>query len=308
MRSLLTTLPLLALLVIGAGVIGANYHNVQAPAGCAAYVVERPIVGSTSFQRVILGPGSTGLMWRAFGDLVSITPYSYPELFEGSGALIAKDKLPIIGGAHIVWQVRREPDQIRLYMERYGGLDVAHSPDEIAKESYENYIKEPFRTLVREEFAKYDGLAVTDHLADMGQSIQQELTGKLASTPFEVLQVVVGNAQPPAQVLEKIALKVAAVQELERKATELEIANRSEEIEKANGDAAGEHELALAGKRAEANAKLAASLTPMLLQYLAIDNLKTAQKVYLPIGPGGLPIIKTVDDAATPASPPAAKP
>ena len=204
--------------------------------------------------------------------------------------------------------MKRDPEQIKLYMEGYGGLDVAHSPDEIAKESYENYIKEPFRTLVREEFAKYDGLDVSDHLADMGQSIQQELTAKLKGTPFEVLQVVVGNAQPPAQVLEKIAMKVAAMQELERKATELEIANRSKEIEKANGDAAGEHELALAEKRAEANAKLAASLTPMLLQYLAIDNLKTASKVYLPIGPGGLPVVKTIDDPAPPTVPPAAKP
>jgi hypothetical protein len=182
-------------------------------------------------------------MWRAFGDVVSITPYSYSELFENTGVLIAKDKLPIIGGAHIVWQLRREADQVKNYMEKYGGLDVAHSPDEIARESYENYIKEPFRTLVREEFAKYEGLAVPDHLADMGQSIQDELTARLKDTPFQVIQVVVGNAQPPAQVLEKIALKVAAVQELERKATELEIANRSKEIEKANGDAAGEHEL-----------------------------------------------------------------
>jgi regulator of protease activity HflC (stomatin/prohibitin superfamily) len=308
MRSILAALPILILAVIGAGVIGSNYHNVQAPAGCAAYVVERPIMGSTTFQQVIMGPGSTGLMWRAFGDVVSITPYSYSELFENTGVLIAKDKLPIIGGAHIVWQLRREADQVKNYMEKYGGLDVAHSPDEIARESYENYIKEPFRTLVREEFAKYEGLAVPDHLADMGQSIQDELTARLKDTPFQVIQVVVGNAQPPAQVLEKIALKVAAVQELERKATELEIANRSKEIEKANGDAAGEHELALAEKRAEANAKLAASLTPMLLQYLAIENLKTAEKIYLPIGPGGLPIIKTVDDAMAPASPSAARP
>ncbi len=308
MRSLLTALPLLILAVIGASILGSNCHNVQAPAGYGAYVIERPIVGSTSFKQVILGPGSTGLIWRAFGDLVSITPYSYPELFEGSSALIAKDKLPIIGGAHIVWQVRRDPDQIKLYMERFGGLDEAHAPDEIARESYANYIKEPFRTLVREEFAKYDGLAVPDHLADMGRSIQQELTDRLKNTPFEVVQVVVGNAQPPAQVLEKIAMKVAAVQELERKSTELEIANRSKEIEKANGEAAGERELAVAEKRAEANAKLAASLTPMLLQYLAIDNLKTAQKIYLPIGPGGLPIIKTVDEAPAPASPAAGKP
>ena len=300
MRSSLALLPFLIIAVIAAFVISDNYHNVQAPAGYAAYVVERPLLGNTTFKNVIFGPGSTGLVWRAFGDLVSITPYSYSEQFEASSSLIAKDKLPIIGGAHIVWRVRATPDQIKLYMEKFGGLDTAHAPDEIAKQSYNNYIAEPFRTLVREEFAKYDGLAVSEHLADMGQSIQEELTAKLKETPFEVLQVVVGNAQPPAAVLEKIALKVAAVQELERKATELEIANRSKEIEKATGEATGDRELAVAEKRAEANAKLNASLTPLLLQYLAIENLKTAQRVYLPIGPGGLPIVNTVSDASLP--------
>jgi regulator of protease activity HflC (stomatin/prohibitin superfamily) len=281
-------------------VLLSNFHNVQAPAGYAAYVIERPILGSTTFKRVIFGPSSTGLAWRQYGDLVSITPYSYSEMFETSSTLIAKDKLPIIGGAHIVWRLRSTPDQIQLYMEKFGGLDEAHTPDQTAKMSYENYIKEPFRTLVREEFAKYEGLAVPDHLADMGRSIQQELSSKLAATPFELLQVVVGNAQPPAAVLEKIALKVAAAQELERKATELEIANRSRDIEKANGEAAGDRELALAEKRAEANAKLAGSLTPMLLQYQAIENLKTAQKVYLPIGAGGVPLVLPVPETPAP--------
>ena len=300
MRPLFAFLPLFFLAVIVAVVVDVNYHNVQAPAGYAAYVIERPILGSTSFQRVIFGPSSTGLTWRTYGDLVSITPYSYSELFETSSTLIAKDKLPIIGGAHIVWRIRATPEQVRLYMEKFGGLDVAHSPDAIAKESYQNYIKEPFRTLVREEFAKYDGLAVPDHLADMGRSIQKELTDKLTATTFEVLQVVVGNAQPPAAVLEKIAMKVAAAQELERKSIELDIANKSRDIEKANGQATGDRELALAEKRAEANAKLSASLTPMLLQYQAIENLKTAQKVYLPLGTNGLPLVLPVSDTAAP--------
>ena len=300
MRSTLAIFPLLIIAAIAAVVVSNNYHNVQAPAGYAAYVIERPILGSTSFQRVIFGPASTGLTWRAYGELVSITPSSYTELFETSSALIAKDKLPVIGGAHIVWRVRATPEQIKLYMEGFGGIDTAHTSDETASESYKNYIKEPFRTLVREEFAKHDGLAVSEHLAEMGRSIQQELTAKLKDTPFEVLQVVVGNAQPPAAVLEKIALKVAAVQELERKSTELEIANRSKEIEKANGEAAGERELAQAAKRAEANAKLSASLTPLFLQYLAIENMKTAQRIYLPIGPNGLPLVNSVSDAPVP--------
>lgn len=298
---------IVVIILVGFG-ISTNTTNVQAPAGYAAYVVERPITGSTHFQSVILGPGSTGLSWRLYGDLVSVTPYSYSETFADDSALITRDKLPLKGNAHVVWRIRGTTEQIKVYMEQFGGLDNARNADETAKESYDNYIKEPFRTLVREEFTKYDGLAVPDHIADMGQSIFKELSARLATTPFEIIQVVIGNAQPPPLVLEQISRKVAAAQELERKATELEIANRSKEIEKANGEAAGERELALAQKRAEANRALASSLTPELLQYLAIDNLKSAEKVYLQLGPTGLPLVGNVVDITPtpqPAKPPA---
>ena len=306
MKLTLSAIVFVATLVVAGLFLSANTTNVQAPAGYAAYIIERPLTGSTTFRSVIMGPGSTGLSWRLYGDLVSVTPYSYSETFADDSALIAKDKLPLRGNAHVVWRVRGTADQIKAYMEQFGGLDTAHSADQTAKESYDNYIKEPFPTLVREEFAKYDGLAVPDHIGDMGQTISQELTARLAKTPFEVVQVVIGNAQPPQLVLEQIARKVASAQELARKGTELEIANRSKEIEKANGEAAGERELALAQKRAEANFALAASLTPALLQYLSIENLKAAQKVYLQLGPNGLPLVGNVLDSA-PAPAPAAK-
>ena len=133
MRTAAATIPILVIAIIAFLFIPSNFHNVQAPAGYATYVVERPIAGSTTFKGVLFGPSSTGLQWRVYGDLVSITPYSYPELFEGSSALIAKDKLPIIGSTHIVWRLRATPEQIRVYMEKFGGLDESHSPDFTAK-------------------------------------------------------------------------------------------------------------------------------------------------------------------------------
>lgn len=279
------------LIGLAVAVWSSNAHNVQAPAGYAAYVVERPILGSTAFRGVLTGPSSTGLSWRLYGDLVSLTPWSYPENFEGTSVLIAKDKLAITGNAHILWRQRPGDDNVRNYMEKFGGLDESHSADQTARIAYENYIKEPFRTLVREEFAKYDGLSVPDNLAIMGKEIEDALAARLKNTPFEVLQVVIGNANPPVSVLEQIALKVAKTQEEQRKQTELNIANKNKDIEKANGEAEGERALAVATKRAEANRILSASITPTLLQYQAIENLKTAQRVYLPLGPTGLPLV-----------------
>ena len=279
-------------------VIVDNTTNAQAPAGYAAYIVNKPIMGKTAFSDVITGPSSTGLSWRLYGDLVSVTPYSYAENFGTSEALIAKDKLAMTGNAHIVFKIRGSKDQIRVYMEDFGGLDEAHNPDAVAQLAYANYIKEPFRTLIRQEFAAYDGLDVPDNTGTMGKHIASELTDRLSKTPFEVLQVVIGNAQPPQVVLDQIAFKVAKTQELARKATEQSIADANKNIEKANGEAAGEKDLAVANKRAEANRALAASLTPELLQYNAIEAMKGSERIYVPIGPSGLPLIATIPDAA----------
>ena len=299
MNSKTTTVASIVFVVVILSLVwNANSNNVQAPAGYATYVVERPIFGNTSFKEVLLGPDSTGLSWRLFGDRVSVTPYSYSENFGVSEALIAKDKLAMTGNAHIVFKIRGSKDQIRVYMEDFGGLDEAHNPDAVAQLAYANYIKEPFRTLIRQEFAAYNGLDVPDNTGTMGKHIASELTDRLSKTPFEVLQVVIGNAQPPQVVLDQIALKVAKTQELARKSTEQSIADANKNIEKANGEAVGEKDLAVANKRAEANRALASSLTPELLQYNAIEAMKGSERIYVPIGPNGLPLVATIPDAA----------
>lgn len=272
----------------------ANAHNVQASAGYATYVIERPLLGSTTFEGVIIGPNSTGLSWRLFGDRVSVTPYSYSEEFSGGESIIAKDKLAMVGSGHIVWCIHGEKDSIRMYMEKFGGLDENHTADQTARFSYENYIQQPFKTLIREEFATENGLDIPDHVAAMSEDITAKLKARLATTPFEILQVVIGNAQPPQQVLDQIAAKVAKTQELARKVTEQSIADANKHIEQANGEAAGEKEVAFAAQKKLANLSLSESITPQLLQYLAIENMKGAERVYIPIGANGLPLVGTL--------------
>ena len=103
-------------------------------------------------------------------------------------------------------------------------------------------------------------------------------------------------------MLDQIAQKVAKTQELERKATEQQIAELNKNIQKAEGEADGEKELAIATQRALANKQISASITPQLLQYLAIENMKNAAKIYVPIGTNGMPIVGTVSTEA-PARP-----
>jgi regulator of protease activity HflC (stomatin/prohibitin superfamily) len=304
-----TSLQLIGLtgVLIGALVWFSNASNVEAPAGYAAYVVTKPIFGQSRFHSVIIGPSSTGLHWRLHGELVSVTPYSYEEDFSGVSAVIAQDKLPLSVTAHILFRVRSGPspvqgDYIRDYIERFGGIAEIHTPDQSVKESYNNYVRGPFRALLREQIARHDGLEANANIAQIGQGVENELKARLNNTPFEVLQVVIDNAQPPQVVLDQIAQKVAKTQELERKATEQSIAEATKNIQKATGEAQGELEFAIAQKKAAANQALNASLTPMLLQYLAITAMQGADRIYVPIGANGIPLVANLNLEGAPAS------
>lgn len=288
-----------AVVLLVAGSIGSVVYfnetqNFMVPAGCAAYVMQRPIFGQAEFIGVFKGPTSTGRGWRYTGQLLSVTPYTNSEQFNASEAALAKDKLPISLNAHIVWKIKVDAASIRSFMEEFGGLDEDSTPDQVAKEAYDQFIREPYRTICRSLIARHNGLEINDNLESISKELDRLTRESLAKTPFEVVSCVIGKANPPEAVITEIALKVAKTQELERKATELEIANKDREIQKAKGEAQGEMELAIASKKAEAMAITNAAITPALIQWQAVLNLQGAQRVYLPVGPNGLPVTGTV--------------
>ena len=285
---------LLIATAIGSVVYFNETQNLMVPAGCAAYVMQRPIFGKAEFIGVFKGPTSTGRGWRYNGQILSVTPYTNSEQFNASEAALAKDKLPISLNAHIVWKIKADEPSIRSFMEEFGGLDENASPDQVAKMAYEQFIREPYRTICRSLIARHNGLEINDNLETISKELDRLTRESLAKTPFEVISCVIGKANPPEAVITEIALKVAKTQELERKATELEIANKDREIQKAKGEAQGEMELAIASKKAEAMAITNAAITPALIQWQAVLNLQGAQRVYLPVGPNGLPVTGTV--------------
>jgi regulator of protease activity HflC (stomatin/prohibitin superfamily) len=264
--------------------IAPNMTNFRVPAGYAGYIYTVPIFGKSKFQEVIIGPASTGWRWRITGQLVSVTPYTYPETFIGQAAALAKDKLPLDANSHIVWRLRNSPKDIQRFLEQFGGWDVQSDPDAIAREAYDQYIKEPFRTETRTIIANYDGLDVNAELTRISESIKEQVVGRLADTPFEVLDVVMGNAQPPASVIEAISKKVASAQELEQRAVQLQIAQKNIEIERAEGEAAGARTAAQAEEEAKAINSIKAVLTPEYIQYLGMQNIKGAERVIVPAG------------------------
>lgn len=263
-----------------------NLSNVRVTAGYASYVYSKPIAGRSEFKQVIFGPASTGLSWRLDAQRVSITPFTYSEKFEADNAIIGKDKLPLSSQAHIVWRLRPESNSVQRFMEEFGGWESSADPDKIAKESYDQFIREPFRTITRSVVAQYNGLDVNESLPMISQEIESQVKTLLDKTPFEVMSVVMGNSSPPQSVIVAISAKVALNQTLEMKAIEEQIAEKSIAIERKNGEASGARFAAQAKEQAKAIEELKNVLDPLYIEFLKAENIKGAERVYLPVGTG----------------------
>jgi regulator of protease activity HflC (stomatin/prohibitin superfamily) len=284
-----TSFPILAVAAIAAFALfflAPNLSNVRVTAGYASYIYSKPILGKGEFKEVIFGPASTGLRWRLFGQAVSITPFTYSEAFDSDSAILAKDKLPLSSQAHIVWRLKPDDKSVRRFMEEFGGWENTGDPDKIAKAAYDQFIREPFRTITRSVVAQYNGLDVNEYLPQISHEIENQVRELLKNTPFEVMSVVMGNASPPQQVIVAIAGKVALNQTLEQKAVEEQIAEKNIEIERKNGEAAGARAAAQAVEQAKAISSITAVLSPAYIQYLQAENIKGADRVFVPLNAG----------------------
>jgi len=274
-----------------------NLSNVRVSAGYASYVYSKPIVGRSMFKKVIFGPASTGLSWRLDGQRVSTTPFTYSEKFEAENAILGKDKLPLSSQAHIVWRLKPESESVQRFMEEFGGWESSADPDKIAKESYDQFIREPFRTITRSVVAQYNGLDVNESLAVISREIESQVKILLEKTPFEVMSVVMGNSSPPQAVIVAISAKVALNQTLEMKTVEEQIAEKNVAIERKNGEAAGARFAAQSKEQAKAISELTAVLDPLYIQFLQAENIKGADRVYLPVGAGPHLVLPLKDEA-----------
>ncbi len=268
--------------------IGSN--NPGTPAGYVGYLTQGSWFGKAHFVGMQVGPTSPGKTWLLHAINTSITPYTYSEDFEGNNSVMSKDNLKIAFRMHITWNVRLDPNQVRNFIEHYSTLGTDADPEKIVVTAYNNYIKEPFRTYARDEIQKYNGLDIKDNITPIGDAVlarMQELTKK---TPFEVTGVVVGNVQYPAQVSDAVSMKLAATQDLQRKETEIQIAEKDKDIR-----------IVQAQGISKAMDIINQKLTPLYVQHEAIDAQKSMINspnhtvIYIPVGPNGVPVVGNLD-------------
>ena len=280
------------LLAAGAAAIGLVvlvnalrlFSNPTTPPGYIGYLTRGALFGHVSFVGLQTGPTSSGLGWLLEVTNVSVTPYTYSEDFSGDSAVLSADSLKIAFRVHLVWRVR--PEGVKEFIERYSTLRPNDAPNRIVEVGYANFIREPLRTYARDEVQKHKGLDIKDNITPIGDAITRRIIALTANTPFEVRSVVVGNIQYPIEVADAVSKKLAAVQELERKLTEIEITKREKDkrIIEAEGITA-------------ATEIISQRLTAGYLQYEAIKAQHEMTRspnhttIYIPVGPMGVPLV-----------------
>jgi hypothetical protein len=268
--------------------------NPFTPAGYVGYLTRGAVFGRATFYGIQRGPTSAGRTWLLDAMNVSITPYTYTENFVGDEAVLSRDNLMISFAVHTVWRI--DDQRVPLFMERYSTTVSAGAlqkdPDAIVKTAYANFIREPLRTLARDEVQRRNGLEVKDALIPIGDAVLSRIRAYAAGTPFVISRVVVGNVQYPSEVANAVSRKLAATQELQRKDTEIEI-ERKERVKR---------EVQAQGI-ANAMQIIRGQLNPIYVQHEAIEaqklmvNSPNNTVVYIPVGPMGVPLTGTFPTA-----------
>ena len=271
MRGPISALFTLVLITFAVGAVGCT--NPHAPAGQEGYVFEDPrVLGEGGFRGAVRGPGNYGI--SAFRNRI-INIDTRPTTFTEEFSILVKDDLNVAFRVHAVMKV--EEGQVQAVVERFG-----------AESWYARFLKEPFRTIVRESVQEYTSRELKAERETIAQTIETALNTYLDNTPFAVVRLAVGNIDYPPVVSQAVEKKLAAKQLLEEKETQKEIAQRDAEIriEEAKGIA-------------EAQKIINQTLTANYLQHEAIEAQRTMANspnhttVYIPVGPNGLPLVHT---------------
>ncbi len=249
--------------------------NPFTPAGHEGYVYEQPrVFGKGGFKGIVKGPGNYGAsLWRNQVITIDIRPTTYIENFK----ILAKDDLNVTFKFEAV--VKITPGQVEKVVQDYAG-----------RQWYLRFVKEPFRSFVRNSTQKYTSRELKAQREIIAEEVKSKLEEYLAGSPFVLVKMVVGNIDYPPVVAKAVEKKLAAEQLLEEKETQKEIAKRDAEIkiEEAKGIA-------------EAQRIINSTLTANYLQHeaiqaqLAMSNSPNHTTVYIPSGKNGIPLVKTVE-------------
>lgn len=254
-------------------VLASHCTNPHTPAGFEGYVYESPrSFGKGGFRGIVRGPGNYGIsLWRNLIINLDIRPETYTEKYQ----ILAKDDLNVSFNFHAVISVH--PGKVTDVVQKFGG-----------KNWYKRFVKEPFRTFVRDSVQKYTSREIKKMRDIIAKTVQLRMEKHLQSSPFVLVSLVVGDVNYPKIVAQAVEKKLAAQQLLEEKEVQKKIAQKDAEIkvEEAKGVA-------------QAQRIINATLTKNYLQHEAIkaqEGMASSPNhttVYIPVGSNGMPLVYT---------------
>jgi len=226
MRSKNISLILGAAVVIG--VLGVVVHllggtNPYTPPGYEGYVFHQPLVfGQREFVEAATGPSSTGWRWRQFVRTIDVRPATHSEDMH----IFSSDNLEVSFQVHA--RIRIRPGTIRTLVEHFSGDTW-----------YENNVRRPYRTAVREEVRQHDAFAIKNDSETIARTILARLQHEYTDTPFEFLAVSIGNIDYPDSVEASVVANLASEQRRQRMQVQQQIALADAQIRevRAHGEA-----------------------------------------------------------------------
>ena len=173
--------------------------NPQTPAGFEGYVYHVPMIfGESEYRSTLVGPSSTGLSWRLYVENVDMRAKSQSEKF----SLLTSDNLSV--AFEVNTRLRVRPGGSKEIVEEWG------------TDWYERNVREPLRTVVRQEITQVSATDIQLRTDEVRSRIFDASVKLYAETPIELLSVDIGNIQFPKEVTQAIERKIATEQELQR--------------------------------------------------------------------------------------------
>lgn len=176
---------------------------------------------------------------------------------------------------------------------------------EIGPDYYRKVLGPAFITLVRAEFSHHQHNDLAKESPVIEKVVLDKLQQIAARNAIRVDQVAIRHIDYDDTVTASISRKIATRQQAEQKVYEVQIAERDADIARTaaqgradatkiqgQGDAAAI--IARGAAQAEAQEKIAKTLTPAYLQYKAFDN-HAASYFFVPTDKQGVPIIVNTD-------------
>ncbi len=237
-----------ALFLIATIVVTVSGTNPHTPQGHEGYIVHDPMMfGQREFIEVQAGPTSTGWRWRQYATNIDMRIQTFSEELH----IFSSDNLEVHFEAHA--RIRLRPGSVKDIVERYSG-DAWFATN----------VRRIYRTAVREEVRRHAAFDIKDLSVTIAETVLGRLREEFEETPFEFLDLSIGNIDYPDSVEERVVANLAAEQRRQRMEVERRIAEQRATIREVRARGAAQ------SQQIEQE-----TLTPLFVQHEAAELLVT---------------------------------